>query len=224
MALKAHLDPRDNADTDERRDPRRHLLLETSGAAAGGEEANVVVHNVSAGGMLIETSLPLDRGEILLVELPQAGGVAARVVWASGILFGCQFEEALSPAALSAVELRASAPLPPEIGLPAPRRRIAGEHFGKRIEQLRKRRSLTLEQVANRLGVSKPTVWAWEKGKARPIEERLPALAEVLGVEPEELASFAEPPGISELVQTSRERIAAAYGTTPSKVRIMIDL
>ena len=83
---------------------------------------------------------------------------------------------------------------------------------------------MTLAQVADQLGVSKPTVWAWEKGKARPVEERLPALAAALGVQEDELASFNEPPGIKELMQSSRQRIADAYGTTPDRVRIMIEV
>ncbi|WFL78951.1 helix-turn-helix domain-containing protein [Altererythrobacter arenosus] len=224
MALKAHLDTTFSTTDDNRGSDRRSLLLATSGSLPSGKDANVTVHNISQSGMLLETSLPLAEGSSILVDLPEAGEVEAKVVWGSGILFGCRFEGELNPAALSAAQLRASAPLPPGVGQSAVGRRLTGEVFGKRIEQMRKRRGLTLAEVAEVLGVSKPTVWAWEKGKARPVAERLPALAQVLGIDEAELVSFREPPGISELLDTSRERIAESYGTTPDKVRIMIEL
>lgn len=224
MALKAHLDYLTDNAGDERGHERRRLLLETSGTLPSGEEANVSVHNISQTGMLLETTLPLEEGEALSVDLPQAGTVEARVVWKSGLLFGCQFSGPVSDGALSAAELRASAPLAPAIGRPATARQVPSELFGKRLEQLRKGQSLTLAQVADALGVSKPTVWAWEKGKARPIADRMPALAEVLGIAEDELAHFNEPPGIGELVEASRVRIAEAYGTTADRVKIMIEV
>lgn len=223
MALKAHLEANSTL-LDERRDERRTLMLETSGSLPSGEQSNVLVHNISGTGLLLETSLSLDSGEALVIDLPEAGKVGARVVWRSGILFGCQFDEPLSIGPLSAIQLAGSAPLAPEIGRPATRRKATGELFGKRLEKLRKQRGLTLAQVADELGVSKPTVWAWEKGKARPVEERLPAIANVLGIPEEDLSSFSEPPGIAELLQSSREQIAEAYGTSAERVKIFIEV
>ncbi len=224
MALKAHLDTTPPARTDNRARERRSLLLATSGILPTGKDANVTIHNISQTGMLLETSLPLSEGAQLAVNLPEIGAIEAVVVWGSGMLFGCRFEREVSPGTLSAVQLRASAPLPPSVGQPAIGRKLTSEVFGKRIEQLRKGRGMTLAQVASALGVSKPTVWAWEKGKARPVSERMPALARVLGIEESELMTFSEPPGIAELLETSRERIAASYGTTPNRVRIMVEL
>lgn len=227
MAVRGHLDRTavgHGQEPGQARDQRLRLQLETSGALPSGEQANVMVHNISPSGMLLETSLPLAEGESLSVALPEGGAAIAQVVWASGMLFGCRFEERLSPGMLSAARLRATAPLPPEIGLPAPQRQAHGDLFGKRIEKLRKLRGLTLSQVATALGVSKPTVWAWEKGKARPIEERLPALARTLGIGSDELVTLSEPPGMAEVLRSSRQQIAEAYGTTPDRVRIMIEL
>lgn len=222
MPFKGYLD-QSVQHLDDRGQSRRHLFLETSGSSSSGEE-NVVIHNVSATGMLLETSMPLSRHEALQVELPQAGMVDATVVWASGLLFGCAFEQPLSQEALSAAELKASAPFTNEIGQTAALRRAGGEFFGQKIEKLRKERGLTLAQVAEELGVSKPTVWAWEKGKARPVAERLPVLAKALGVEEGELTQGHEPPGLAELVESSRKRIADAYGVGTDAVRIMIEI
>src|SRR3546814_8378787 len=93
-----------------RRNARRELRLHTQGAlAAGGPErgtGNVIIHNGSTSGLLIETALPLALGEDILVNFPEAGEVATKVVWSSGKLFGCRFEHEISQAALSAAQLR----------------------------------------------------------------------------------------------------------------------
>ncbi|MEL6876615.1 MAG: helix-turn-helix domain-containing protein, partial [Pseudomonadota bacterium] len=202
----------------------RELRLETSGVLPGGVSANVTVHNISATGLLLETGLPIESGETLAVELPQIGEVAAEVVWVSGSLVGCAFAQALSPAALAAAELRADVPLPEAVGAMPAMMPMTSETLGLKLSRLRKERSLTLAQVAEHLGVSKPTVWAWEKGKARPLPDRLDAIAEVLGVSADDLSSSAMPDDSAAVINESRLRIATALGTTPDKVRIMIEL
>ena len=100
MAMLAHfedLEPKD----DRRRYLRRGLRL---GAGAGGEP--VTVHDLSLTGALLETSVPMLVGAIFEIELPQAGGVEATVIWNSGEYYGCQFELPISPAALSAALLQ----------------------------------------------------------------------------------------------------------------------
>ena len=92
------------------------------------------------------------------------------------------------------------------------------------MQRLRINRGLTLAYIARQLGVSKPTVWAWEHGKARPVESRIAALAELLGVGPDELAQDTTAAGMTNLVARSREQIAAVYGTQPAKVKIWIEL
>jgi transcriptional regulator with XRE-family HTH domain len=98
------------------------------------------------------------------------------------------------------------------------------ESFGTRLQRLRKAHRLTLEQIAAELNVSKPTVWAWEKGRSRPIEERIGALAGMLGVERDELISGRDDPAIEELFAQCRETIARACGTSPKKIKIFIEL
>ena len=84
---------------------------------------------------------------------------------------------------------------------------------------------MTLADVALRLGVSKPTVWAWEKGKARPLPERMAAIAEALGAAPEDLTEAgSHNADTAALIAECRGRIAEACGTTPAAVRIMIEL
>ena len=53
----------------------------------------------------LESDIALEQGEAIAVDLPDAGMTAARVIWSSGPLFGCQFDHPLSSAALIAAEL-----------------------------------------------------------------------------------------------------------------------
>ena len=227
MAIKAHLDQPGREG--QRSAPRRALRLETSGARAGSDspehEANVTIHNISAAGLLLETALALDEGERLTLDLPEAGAVTAEVVWRSESLYGCAFEQTISPAALSAAQLQGFAPGVPSRPLTAPGGPAISEPLGQRLNALRRAAGLTLADVAATLGVSKPTVWAWEKGKAKPLPERLGAIAEALGVDPEALAPATGPSGeAAQVIADCRQRIAEACGTDPQQVRIMLEL
>ncbi len=231
MPIRAHLDP---LSASERGAARRALQLETSGYAAGSDDANVTIHNISSTGLLIETALRLAQGDELAIDLPEAGTVAASVVWCSEPLFGCAFDAAISPAALAAAQLQGLAPSVPEQSpaqslaqstAPALQAQRPTEALGARLNRLRREAGLTLADVATTLGVSKPTVWAWEKGKARPLPERLDAIAAALGVGPDSLAPGPGiPREIDAVIADCRLRIAEACGTAPEAVRIMIEL
>lgn len=232
MAIKAHLEDHALAGDDQRSTPRRALRLETSGTfSAGGPEAvaaNVTIHNMSAAGLLLETEQRLTEGEELALELPEAGTVTATVVWRSERLYGCAFATPIGPAAMAAAQLQGSAPTPGSQPLAFPAAVSpalgAGEALGMRLNRLRREAGLTLAEVAAALGVSKPTVWAWEKGKARPLPERLAAIAAALRVAPEELAAAPVAREIDSVIAECRSRIAEACGTAPEAVRIMIEM
>ncbi len=236
MAIKAHLgsptpgipgdNPSNSPNDSQRAAPRRALRMEASGLAPDGAEANVTIHNISAAGLLIETALDLATGEQLALDLPEAGIVAAVIVWRSERLYGCAFERALGPAALAAAQLQGFAPDSlPAAGF-APRTPAAAQDtLGTRLNRMRREAGLTLADVAAVLGVSKPTVWAWEKGKARPLPERIGAIAAALGVAAEALAEAPSATGAASMVvEECRKRIAEARNTTPDAVRIMIEL
>ncbi|MBU7580857.1 MAG: helix-turn-helix domain-containing protein [Porphyrobacter sp.] len=229
MAIKAHLDQSPLPADNQRSAPRRALWLETSGVFAGAGEANVTVHNISAAGLLLETGLVLAEGEQLALDLPEAGAVVATVAWRSERLYGCAFARPLGAAALAAAQLQGFAPgVPGTLERPAPALPSTisgpGEGLGARLNRLRREAGLTLADVAGALGVSKPTVWAWEKGKARPLPERLDAIAAALGVSSETLASAPPAREIDAVIAECRSRIAAACGTDPQAVRIMVGL
>lgn len=223
MPIAAHLEPTPPSgsdDDDPRRGVRHVLRLEALGAVAGGEQARVTVHNISAGGLLIETAATLEIGETIALELPEAGERIATVSWASEAYYGCQLDRPLSPGELSAAQLRGVAAPDPR----PPLARLDGD-FGHRLQRLRKLRGLTLAQIAEQLGVSKPTVWAWEQGRSRPVGNRIDPLADVLGVSRAELHPDADTQTpLHELLTRVRGEIAAVAGASPDKIRIMIEL
>lgn len=199
---------------DDREAARRTLRLGINARLGGKPAMAATVANISTTGMLIETDVALAEGEAIVVELPEAGERTATVVWSDSPVHGCRFDRPLSPAEVSAAQLRGDA-LPAEAD-------GTGEDFGERIHRLRTERGLSLADIADRLGVSKPTVWAWEHGKSRPVERRLPDLAKALGVTPGGLEPAASGP--PEILERSRRRIAEAYGVELAAVRIMIEL
>lgn len=221
MVIAAHFEDTPKA-AGKPRAPRRKLQFEARGALGSGNATNVLVHNLSPTGLLLESQVELSVGEKIEIDLPHAGATSARVIWASGKLFGCQFESQISSAALSAAQLRGGARQ--GAGAPAHRLSPSDESFGMRLHRLRMERGLTLSQLAAELGVSKPTVWAWEQGKARPIDNRIEALARALGVTGSELIPGRDSPALQDLLAKTREQVAAAFGTNPDKIKIVIEL
>ena len=222
MPIAAHFEPAPHSD-DPRRSGRHTLRLEAYAATADGERVGVTVHNISASGLLIETAAALEIGEAFAIDLPEAGERRAVVSWASEAFYGCQFDRPLTPAELSATQLRGT--VAEAIRVPRPALGALDDDFGHRLQRLRKQRGMTLAQVAEQLGVSKPTVWAWEQGRSRPVGNRIDPLAEALGVSRSELYPDADDQSLlHNLLARARAEIATAAGASPDKIRILIEL
>src|SRR4029079_1754493 len=88
MSLRANLETEPR--TGERRSaPRRKLRLQAEGAIPSAGDTQVVIHDISEEGLLIESPLPLTDGEVLEVLIPEAGTAQAEVSWTSGHFYGC---------------------------------------------------------------------------------------------------------------------------------------
>lgn len=199
---------------------RKKLRLEAQGASSTGGSGTVVVHNISSTGLLVESAIPLATGEAIEIDLPLVGPTQANVVWEGGGFFGCEFAAPISAAAISAAQLRATAP----IASPVQRGEHAGEPFGMRLQRLRKEKGLTLMQLALAVGVSKPTVWAWEQERSRPTPDRYETLAEALGVDVGEMVPERNDRALREMLGRFKEQIAQALGTSPDKVKILLEI
>lgn len=63
----------------------------------------------------------------------------------------------------------------------------AGEPLPQRMRRLREASGLSRAEVADRTGLSRPTIWAWESGKSTPRQSNLEILALALGISTQEL-------------------------------------
>ena len=77
---------------------------------------------------------------------------------------------------------------------------MAIENMARKIKELRQERGLTLEQVANVVGVGKSTVRKWETGMiANMKRDKIAALAKALGTTPAYLMGWNETPDLIEI-------------------------
>ena len=244
MSIGAHLEQRRRA-VESRVGPRRKLRLGTPGASSSGNAMNVVVHDLSETGLLLQTSGQLSVGEKIEVVLPHAGPTEASVVWGSNDFFGCRFEKRISRATVSASQLQGS-PQPDTVspGDSAAPAADVEETFGTRLRRLRKERGISLIGLARLVNVSKPTVWKWEKDDVRPRQRSIEALASALDMAERELlfgqkAVRRQPPEsrpeglpsaqaahspLSALVRNCKDQIAEAAGTSSDNVSITIQI
>lgn len=238
------------SENERRRDERRHLLFATSARGEGGEAQPVLVRDISARGLLLETDEGVRLDPTIAVTLPEAGDVAAHVIWQGDKLAGCRLDDHLSQATIDAVRAKGDAAhaQQPEDGGPsdAPLPKSAARTLAARLKQLRIERDLTRAELAERSGISTPSIWAWETGRTVPRLGSLETLARGLGVpvselqigaaEAEELFGGSPDSGmgeggtdaraarLAELVAASRVQIAALAGVSPDRVAITITL
>ncbi len=97
------------------------------------------------------------------------------------------------------------------------------ESFGARLRRLRVSRRLSQTQLAAHLSVSVPAISGWEKGRTRPRHGRIEALGALLGVSTAELLGTDSGKFSPDMLAESRAHIARVVGTTPDKVRILIE-
>lgn len=80
--------------------------------------------------------------------------------------------------------------------------------MANRIKELRKRKNITLLEIANRLGVSESTVQRYESGKINKLKyETMSALANMLDVSPEYLMGWSD--------EDREERVGIRSGIIP---------
>jgi transcriptional regulator with XRE-family HTH domain len=168
-----------------RSDERRKIRLEVQSASSTGDSFFATLRNVSRTGLLLEADTTLAIGNELLVDLPEAGRIAATVVWSGDRMYGCRFASPISRAALGAARLK-SAP-EDQLSTQARSRTDFNEPLHTRLRRLREQSGLSVAELADLLGVSKPSVWNWENDKARPKNENLDGLARAFGTTASEI-------------------------------------
>ena len=165
MVIQAQLKNRRQSQT-QRRDVRRKLRLNVAGKTADGRPGEVLIHDLSTSGMLVQADESVVIGEVIEVELPRTGDHHIEVVWASGTFFGCRFLEPVPPAAVSAALLRSAAERPSQPAV-SDESQTSAASFGARLAALRAEQGWAIETLAEQLGVSRQAVWYWETGQAQ---------------------------------------------------------
>ena len=219
---------------------RHEMKLRVRGTRGSKTLSDVLIRNLSATGILLETEASLRVGQTIAVDLPETGRVATKILWTSGQLLGCAFEHPLSDAAVSAAQLLSE---PKRISdgqasEDATGSAEAGPTLGETIRRLRQDRGLSLVEFARKMDVSRPTVWAWEAGKSSPRLKKRQLLLEVLQVSESELQGHPgskedrsprelpldDPGTLRSVIGQAKASIAAVAGTTPDKVTVLIEV
>lgn len=89
-----------------RSNERRTLRLPVE-LSSSDDWAQVLIQDLSEGGLMFETSVELDIGEIVSVDLPFIGDCEARIVWLKGTTYGSAFMTPISRAMVSVALLQA---------------------------------------------------------------------------------------------------------------------
>lgn len=223
MALAAHLEHFESAHGE-----RLRLWLYEQTQADDVPGAPVKIHMATPAGLIIEAERPATADDYLEVAFSRDARVAARVLWANGKLFGCQFENAA--AGTGAAAPSHDEDLPPQNF----RRRhtdtalanSAGETLGGRMRNLRTKRGMMQDDVAATLGVSVASVSHWESDRSFPKRGRLIDLAKLFGVPAADLASFyVETKMVEDLdkLAIARAGIANLLGVESAQIKILIE-
>lgn len=89
----------------ERREARRRTVLLPAGQGMAHGVDRAILLDLSESGLRLQCHAPPRVGETVVVDLPIAGSVTARVVWQSGHQCGAAFEQPVTKAAVSAAIL-----------------------------------------------------------------------------------------------------------------------
>lgn len=239
VLMYAHLET-DTADGNlQHRSAPRHRLYLSATAKQAQDSRQVEILDISAGGLLMRTSDRLVVDQPLTVVLPGPDEHEAQVAWSGDELYGCRFAVDLTKAQLSAALLRAR---PQHALAPRPEERdLSDETLGQRIKRLREASPHSMIALAEKVGVTKPTLWKWETDKVRPRGGAVKALASVFGIDELDLlyggAQSVQPQvraaavgghtyginPLAEMVASSRAAIAQLAGVDERKVRVSID-
>lgn len=220
MTIVAFLDMRATRGKNDR-SARRKIRLKSEGVNSRGSKTEIIIHDISATGMLFEGSKDLSVGEKIAVGLPHSGECCAEVVWISERLCGCRFASPISAATLSAAQLQSVAHLEPAAA--TGNSFAESESFGARLLRLRVSKGFTQAEVAGLMGVSEPSVSAWEQNKSRPKVGRIDRLAMILGVSASQIMGQDNNKSLEIAMWRSKKEIAYKAGVSPESIIILID-
>lgn len=112
----------------------------------------------------------------------------------------------------------------------------AGEELAQQLRALREAQGLSVRVLAELVGVSKVTIWKWEKGNCKPSPHLITSLAKALRIPPTRLEALANLPEraagrdlgdeeepLPDVIAKAKQMIAEAAGANPNNVTITIE-
>ncbi|MDG5750572.1 PilZ domain-containing protein [Qipengyuania sp. XHP0211] len=207
---------------------RYTLQLPISIISGEGAEPPGSILNLSREGCLLSTLEYLLPGQSVKMKIAPRDEhpIEASVAWSSDTLYGCTFVTPLSADHLSDI-LRVNPVSPTEV--------TSSESFLAKLPEAllaaRQASGYTTTELARHLGVSRPTLWAWESGRATPSHDNQQSVLDFLrrsqfaGVEMRE--SMVAPDNGSnvffqETIAASRRDLAHKLGLDEDQIRISI--
>lgn len=212
------------------------LAAKLADAASDGQDALIL--NISATGVLLQTTLHLAVDEVVRIDLAAAGHHAAKVVWTIDRMVGCQFLDPLPKASLSAALLQGEALSTHFRDPPVTQPRMgpsAGNKkpLGQSIALARKATGMTQGDLGQIIGVSTTTVCKWEQGHVSPRAKALARLESCLGDLNHTRHSIGnagpqgngdQNAGIGSVLNECKVTIATALGLRPETIRLKLEL
>ena len=182
-------------------------------------QTQILVHNISEYGFIIESDGEIAVGQRLEFKLPHGSAARGEVAWISEKLAGCNFDIPISRASLDDGRLHDA--VAKENDSTDSARYL--ESLGLRIRRLRLALMMSQGQLAKQMSVSVPAVCGWEADRIRPKPRRMDELAKILGVSLPELLGHQETANLQRQIAKARQAIAKAVGVSEDRVRINID-
>lgn len=111
MRMFAHVMNAD-ANVNRRRTARRALILDAVAHSGENEASEIVIHNLSQSGLLIESQADFAVGEIFYLHLPEIGATPAQVRRKDDNRYGCEFLAPVAKLVISAALLKSDFGMP----------------------------------------------------------------------------------------------------------------
>lgn len=197
------------------------LEMYNSESRQGSRRVPVRLYNLSATGVLIESSQALRLGEQIETAFNDHDVVKGQIGWTGARLYGCQFA---APVASTLLEKAVWRRLDDADNGDSQPQLV--DTFGARLQRLRMAQGLSQVEIAAQLGVTPVAISNWESDRSQPRQHRMSDLAKILGVPSQQLVAHSgvHPESLPEVLASSKVQIANLLGVNPTNVKISVDL
>lgn len=128
MRMFAHVMNAD-ANVNRRRTARRALMLDAVAHTDADQTSEIIIHNLSQTGLLIESQAEFAVGEIFYLHLPEIGATPAQVRRKDQNSYGCEFLAPVAKVVISAALLKSAFELPDDESAQISDQKIAAARF-----------------------------------------------------------------------------------------------